>query len=178
MIKMLIILSFNTVNGRYYYNITFVFPSFQSGTRDVRASSSLCSSAASHPSSHTASGKYCCNKLKNSKLFLVLWITVSIPQAVSTVATGVFLCALLVNRVSIPQAVSTVATYTLSGETGKFKRVSIPQAVSTVATRLNKVILTKKYREVSIPQAVSTVATWMNKQTLTLWNYLFQYRKR
>ena len=154
MIKMLIILSFNTVNGRYYYNITFVFPSFQSGTRDVRASSSLCSSAASHPSSHTASGKYCCNKLKNSKLFLVLWITVSIPQAVSTVATGVFLCALLVNR------------------------VSIPQAVSTVATRLNKVILTKKYREVSIPQAVSTVATWMNKQTLTLWNYLFQYRKR
>ena len=33
-----------------------------------------------------------------------------IPQAVSTVATGVFLCALLVNRVSIPQAVSTVAT--------------------------------------------------------------------
>ena len=133
MIKMLIILSFNTVNGRYYYNITFVFPSFQSGTRDVRASSSLCSSAASHPSSHTASGKYCCNKLKNSKLFLVLWITVSIPQAVSTVATGVFLCALLVNRVSIPQAVSTVAT-------GVFlcallvNRVSIPQAVSTVAT--------------------------------------------
>ena len=53
--------SFNTASGKYYYFITFVFPSFQSGTRDVRASSSLCSSAASHPSSHTASGKHCCN---------------------------------------------------------------------------------------------------------------------
>ena len=51
--------SFNTASGKYCYFITFVFPSFQSGTRDVR--SSLRSSAASHPSSHTASGKYCCN---------------------------------------------------------------------------------------------------------------------
>ena len=52
---------FNTVNGKYCYIITFVFPSFQSGTRDVRASSSLCFSAASHPSSHTVNGKYCRN---------------------------------------------------------------------------------------------------------------------
>ena len=50
---------FNTVSGKRCYFITFVFPSFQSGTRDVRPSSSLRSSAASHPSSHTASGKCC-----------------------------------------------------------------------------------------------------------------------
>ena len=50
---------FNTASGKYCCFITFVFPSFQSGTRDVRTSSSLCSSAVSHPSSHTASGKYC-----------------------------------------------------------------------------------------------------------------------
>ena len=50
---------FNTASGKYCCFITFVFPSFQSGTRDVRTSSSLCSSASSHPSSHTASGRYC-----------------------------------------------------------------------------------------------------------------------
>ena len=48
----------NTVSGKRCYFITFVFPSFQSGTRDVRSSSSLRSSAASHPSSHTVNGKY------------------------------------------------------------------------------------------------------------------------
>ena len=53
--------SFNTASGKYCYFITFVFPSLWSGTRDVRASSSLCFSTASHPSSHTASGKHCCN---------------------------------------------------------------------------------------------------------------------
>ena len=53
----------HTASGRCCYFITFVFPSFQSGTRDVRTSSSLRSSAASHPSSHTASGRHCCNCL-------------------------------------------------------------------------------------------------------------------
>ena len=52
---------FNTASGKRCYFITFVFPSFQSGTRDVRTSSSLRSSAASHPSSHTASDRCCCN---------------------------------------------------------------------------------------------------------------------
>ena len=55
---------FNTASGKHYCFITFVFPSLRSGTRDVRPSSSLRSSAASHPSSHTASGKYCCNSKK------------------------------------------------------------------------------------------------------------------
>ena len=54
---------FNTASGRHYYFITFVFPSLRSGTRVVRTSSSLCSSATSHPSSHTTSGKCCCNIL-------------------------------------------------------------------------------------------------------------------
>ena len=57
-------LSFNTASGKCCYFITFVFPSLRSGTRDVRTSSSLRSSAASHPSSHTASDKYCCNPQK------------------------------------------------------------------------------------------------------------------
>ncbi len=58
-ISSVILLCFNTASGKYCYFITFVFPSLRSGTRDVRASSSLCSSAASHPSSHTASDRYC-----------------------------------------------------------------------------------------------------------------------
>ena len=62
MAKILWVFSLYTVNGRYYYLITFVFPSLRLGTRDVRTSSSLCSSAVSHPSSHTVNGKCCCNK--------------------------------------------------------------------------------------------------------------------
>ena len=68
-------LRFNTVNGKCYCFITSVFPSLWSGTRDVRASSSLCSSAASHPSSHTANGKYCCNLLKPSTKLVTLVIS-------------------------------------------------------------------------------------------------------
>ena len=60
---------------------------------------------------------------------------VSIPQAVSTVATEALPAIVLDNRVSIPQAVSTVAT---DNNNEKFSPlddpVSIPQAVSTVAT--------------------------------------------
>ena len=73
---------FNTASGKYCCSILFVYPSFLSGTRDVRASSSLrssvfpslwsgtrdvrtssslCFSAASLPSSHTANSKYYCN---------------------------------------------------------------------------------------------------------------------
>ena len=36
---------FNTASSRYIHSILFVFPSLRSGTRDVRTSSSLCSSA-------------------------------------------------------------------------------------------------------------------------------------
>ena len=78
---------FNTASGRHCYFITFVFPSFQSGTRDVWTSSSFRSSAASHPSSHTANGKYCCN-FDESKPYWWRLCRVSIPQAVSTVATN------------------------------------------------------------------------------------------
>ena len=103
------IVSFNTASSKYCYSILFVFPSFQSGTRDVRASSSLRSSAASHPSSHTASGRYCCNPSTLFGYFESLFV--SIPQAVGTVATlvtgGNFRCLF---TVSIPQAVGTVVT--------------------------------------------------------------------
>ena len=76
--------SFNTASGKYIYSILFVFPSLRSGTRDVRTSSSLCSSAGTLRripqalstvttieysisvlqllvSYNTASGKRCCN---------------------------------------------------------------------------------------------------------------------
>ena len=127
---------------------------------------------------------------------------VSIPQAVSTVATaaGMELVAPTV-AVSIPQAVSTVATLPLKRKQQWLQNVSIPQAVSTVATR-NKRKTRKSSRLVSIPQAVSTVATfiyiWPIDQSsprfntasgkyccnlfMTLWVAMytskFQYRKR
>ena len=78
---------FNTASSENYYFITFVFPSFQSGTRDVRTSSSLRSSAASHPSSHTTSGKHCCNLKDIEQARRNYSPTVSIPRAVSAVAT-------------------------------------------------------------------------------------------
>ena len=58
---------------------------------------------------NTASGKYCCNEI--SSLNVKKNLKVSIPQAVSTVATewasdNIFIFF----EVSIPQAVSTVAT--------------------------------------------------------------------
>ena len=58
---------------------------------------------------NTASGKYCCN----------------IQEGFNNVRNGI---------VSIPQAVSTVATYNELCTTRKWVEVSIPQAVSTVAT--------------------------------------------
>ena len=96
-----------TVNSKYYSIITFVFSSLWSGTRDVQTSSSLCSSAASHPSSHTVNGKYCCNLL--SALYSRLWCF--------NTASGRHCCndkavieASKIDAVSIPQAVGTVAT--------------------------------------------------------------------
>ena len=67
---------------------------------------------------------------------LTVFSLVSIPQAVSTVATWsklhiIIKCILLV---SIPQAVSTVATNDMPEELTSSEIVSIPQAVSTVAT--------------------------------------------
>ena len=63
---------------------------------------------------------------------------VSIPQAVSTVATNLHISVGIESvSVSIPQAVSTVATYKNAYMRSKSIRVSIPQAVSTVATKFN-----------------------------------------
>ena len=87
---------------------------------------------------NTASGKYCCNDT-NTTYLLPIACSVSIPQAVSTVATDEQIAHICERRfyVSIPQAVSTVATV-LTYLTVSLLRsnVSIPQAVSTVATRL------------------------------------------
>ena len=68
--------------------------------------------------------------------------TVSIPQAVGTVATHMKRLQLLVlSHVSIPQAVGTVATKSARGSNYVIPMVSIPQAVGTVAT-FNKVVAT------------------------------------
>ena len=61
---------------------------------------------------------------------------VSIPQAVSTVATQWWNNTFNYFSVSIPQAVSTVATLHMETHPSKTDEVSIPQAVSTVATQL------------------------------------------
>ena len=64
-------------------------------------------------------------------------------------------------QVSIPQAVSTVATGNFPFKEERcYLSVSIPQAVSTVATReVAMTTLVTNLFFVSIPQAVSTVAT-------------------
>ena len=103
--------SFNTVNGKYYFLITFVLPSLCLGTWDMRTSSSLCSSAVSHPSAHTVNGRCCCNWLLIIYYLIILFcfntvngrcccnnniqyyylgniMKVSIPQAISTIAMG------------------------------------------------------------------------------------------
>ena len=61
-------------------------------------------------------------------------LTVSIPQAVSAVATVMLRISRLSQEVSIPQAVSAVATVWELCITNKTFDVSIPQAVSAVAT--------------------------------------------
>ena len=80
------LLCFNTASSRHIHSILFVFPSPRSGTRNVRTSSSLRSSAGTLH---------------------------RIPQAISTVATHVHSkrSIRICSSVSIPQA---VGTFTLS----------------------------------------------------------------
>ena len=188
--------SFNTASGKHCYFITFVFPSLRSGTRDVRSSSSLRSSAASHPSSHTASGRYCCNLRWWRQIHRHL--QVSIPQAVSTVTSlplfsppfgqGLEMCgphrrfAPLLPRTlrRIPQAVGTVATvsFDLSKDC-----IAIVPSFNTASGRyccnpFNLILAIQFPPQVSIPQAVGTVAT---HNFFTFYNsesFRFQYRKR
>ena len=77
--------------------------------------------------------------------------------------------------VSIPQAVGTVATIILYLLDEFRNSVSIPQAVSTVATHIS--YSREGSRIVSIPQAVSTVATLIDTKDVNEIN-VFQYRKR
>ena len=84
---------------------------------------------------NTASGKCCCNCQENQNSWAEL-LSVSIPQAVSAVATSICMFIISLNiifKVSIPQAVSAVATYGQDTLNYRFL-VSIPQAVSAVAT--------------------------------------------
>ena len=108
---------------------------------------------------NTVNGKYCCNGGGNM-VKCSQYGAVSIPQAVSTVATlNQMMLYGLQRTVSIPQAVSTVATVLELPYTSEIKVVSIPQAVSTVATVITTLNRISRLVEVSIPQAVSTVAT-------------------
>ena len=109
---------------------------------------------------NTASGKCCCN-LTPAKVADHV-IKVSIPQAVSAVATVKFNKGVSEEGiVSIPQAVSAVATgwCRVNGKKYLFY-VSIPQAVSAVATQHLSLLHYSGQICVSIPQAVSAVATY------------------
>ena len=55
--------SFNTVNGKYTPLSPLFYLHFVQ-VREVRTSSSLCSSAVSHSAAHTVNGKDCCNVVK------------------------------------------------------------------------------------------------------------------
>ena len=80
-------------------------------------------------------------------------------------------------NVSIPQAVSAVATILNANKGGDVTFVSIPQAVSAVATILILYNIITLINDVSIPQAVSAVAT---RVEVAGQSYVgqFQYRKR
>ena len=116
---------------------------------------------------NTASGKHCCNHLVQG--MVLLQSRVSIPQAVSTVATvgwtvgsavkmagfntasgkhccnrTIYLHARFNLIVSIPQAVSTVATDAVFIKDSNDRLVSIPQAVSTVATMTSERLLRRQ----------------------------------
>ena len=83
---------------------------------------------------NTASGKYCCNKAKLS--FPTLRTKVSIPQAVSTVATSQICLRIILPTVRFNTA-SGKYCCNLSALRNVYINeglVSIPQAVSTVAT--------------------------------------------
>ena len=104
-------LRFNTASGKYCCNLSTM------ATFNIK-----------HSSFNTASGKYCCNLQISGVYFQSLSKQVSIPQAVSTVATFEFnVKTNAVFKVSIPQAVSTVATigiFTDWGEAEGFNTAS------------------------------------------------------
>ena len=96
--------------------------------------------------------------------------------------------------VSIPQAVSAVATGTHAREVTTIRAVSIPQTVSTVTSlplfslpfsqrlemcgphRRFTPLLSRTLRR--IPQAVGTVATHETRGRISTQHCQFQYRKR
>ena len=90
---------FNTASGKYYYFITFVFPSLRSGTRDVRALSSLRSPAVSPPSSHTASGRCC---------YFITFVFPSFQSGTRDVRTSSSLCS---SAASHPSSHTTSGRY-------------------------------------------------------------------
>ena len=82
---------------------------------------------------------------------------VTIPQAVSQVATGGFRATMLISSgYNTASGKSGCNQYTTRGTTG-YNRVTIPQAVSQVATQDKASIIALLV--VTIPQAVSQVAT-------------------
>ena len=126
---------------------------------------------------NTASGKHCCNSM--GKRDVGDRNQVSIPQAVSTVATRKE-CAMDIQTVQRFNTASGKHCCNLKVLVSKVRRkaVSIPQAVSTVATCLLRSDVPILRFKVSIPQAVSTVATAISLIVLTLYIIKFQYRKR
>ena len=122
-------LCFNTTSGRCCCLITFVLPSLCSGTWDVRTSSSLCSSAVSHPSAHTVNGRYCCNYGESWSWHSIWSNRVSIPKTVGTVTLSPLFYLLFVQVLEMcghHRRFAPLPSRTLR---------RIPQAVGVVATR-------------------------------------------
>ena len=134
---------FNTASGRCFHSILFVCPSLWSGTRDVRTSSSLRSSAASHPSSHTASGRCCCNCLME---IMEQYLVVSFNTASGRCCCNVYktLYRMLrdtsFNTASGRCCCNTVSAHAMKETQGD---VSIPQAVGAVATNTTRSFRTR-----------------------------------
>ena len=96
---------------------------------------------------NTASGKHCCNCIIKDERGLTK--AVSFNTASGKHCCNFKMLAIEVAKslpVSIPQAVSTVATRQVSVHTILLAVVSIPQAVSTVATLINMYLM--MYKEI------------------------------
>ena len=142
-------MSFNTASGTYFHSI--VFPSLRSGTRDMRTSSSLRSSATSHPSSHTASGKY---------YYFITFVFPSLRSGTRDVRSS---SSLHSSAASHPSSHTASGKHCCNLHQAKLKS-SILMCFNTASGRYccNNISISKnfiKWLKVSIPQAVGAVAT-------------------
>ena len=129
---------------------------------------------------NTASGKHCCN---STIFFMIFWLAtsaVSIPQAVSTVATNEVWWRVRIHYPSFNTASGKHCCNVYKPLDANIRLAGFNTASGKHCCNLKKIKqLGIEYDVVSIPQAVSTVATLQTIQELCI-NIAekFQYRKR